>query len=51
MFICSCVYVLFRCRRLPGERVHLWVLSHHPGSPERWGGLDDLDEEVRLPAK
>jgi hypothetical protein len=29
--------------RLPGERVHLWVLTHHPGSPQRWGGFDDLD--------
>ena len=23
--------------------MHLWVLAHHPGSPQRWGGLDDLD--------
>ena len=39
--------------RLPGERVHLWVVTHHPGSPQRWGGFDDLaaDElaEVRWP--
>lgn len=32
-------------RRLPGERVHLWVLTHHPSSPERWGGFDDMDDE------
>lgn len=29
-------------RRLPGERVDVWVLTHHPGSAERWGGFDDL---------
>ena len=31
--------------RLPGERVHLWVVTHHPGSPQRWGGFDDLNAE------
>jgi len=29
--------------RLAGEGVDVWVVTHHPGSPERWGGFDDLD--------
>ncbi len=31
--------------RLTGERVDVWVLTHHPASRERWGGFDDLDPQ------